>query len=84
MDVKHLPLPYQLKVEALKKEPTKTRVSFDVRLLDIIYAENADSVAILRKHIVKRVKAGVGRSYMTQLKLLHSVLTVFLTRAGYL
>ena len=54
------------------------------KLLDIVFAEDSDSIKLIRRAIAYRIKAGVGYGYMVQLRLLHTILTVYLKRTGYL
>lgn len=75
---------YEKKVEDLKKELSKPNNWLGIRLIDIVFVEDADAIATIRRHIVRRIQAGVGQSYMVQLSLLHKMLTIFLRRTGYL
>ncbi len=75
---------YKLKIDFLIEELKVSRVGLAMRLIDVVLVNDADAVATIRKSITQRIKAGVGQSYMLQLKMLHTVLTIFLKRTGYL
>lgn len=75
---------YLVKINELRKTTGLTNARLIGRLIDVAYAEDAGTIELIRKGIVKRIKNGVGYGYMTQLKLLHTVLTYYLKRAGYL
>lgn len=77
--------PFQkAKVIKLKQELNLSSRELFVHLLDSMLLDDVKDIAWFRYSLSKRLKKGVGYSYIIQLKLLYSIIGIFLKKINHL
>ena len=75
-----LPIKYRYILLEIEQELGISRKEIFLKLLELYYVDNYNTVEFIRRALLKRISKGINRSFVTQLKLLYTTLGHFLKK----